>query len=335
MGKKFFWALNTRWFIKDKQTLVINSFCITGVILKVFPDFYYESVQGITKNDAVRKFTMVQINEIDKLWDFLIQNKVLVSDMVDTEYLFENQWRCSYVDEELTNKLRSDQEYLLRYMDEVSNRNPVEGYTLKEIILEESHKNILKEISLRKSVRVFDKKKKISEEQISSLLQVISYRDGNSHTRSYYPSAGALYPIDIYLYIKENRIDNVEEGLYYYNPNKHVLEKIQNKIDVLSIHVGSSKEMYAQSAFSMFFIFDSEVSLPKYLGRAYYYAIIDAGIISQTLALQAECLGLGSCIVGNSDYSKLKTHMKIQGKDKFLFAMEYGIKNLSDKNERT
>ncbi len=63
-------------------------------------------------------------------------------------------------------------------------------------------------IEKRKSVRVFDNETLMDKEKFFKIISILRERDAITH-RYYYASAGGLYPIDVYVYIKENRIKEI------------------------------------------------------------------------------------------------------------------------------
>jgi len=112
------------------------------------------------------------------------------------------------------------------------------------------------------------------------------------------PSAGACYPIEIYLVI--NNVTNLEQGLYYYHPVDHslILLKIgqfQENIWKETYQLDFIKEAPAYLIFSNIFARNSW----KYLVRAFRYSLQDSGYIMQNLNLAAASLGLAVNLLGD------------------------------------
>ncbi len=111
------------------------------------------------------------------------------------------------------------------------------------------------------------------------------------------PSAGGLYPIEVYLVV--NDVENLNQGIYHYNIAKHRLELLKDGDFRLEIAKGClDQEMAFNSAVSFVWTAIIERSRWKYLQRCYRYIYIDAGHIGQNFYLIAEALGLGSCTIG-------------------------------------
>lgn len=111
------------------------------------------------------------------------------------------------------------------------------------------------------------------------------------------PSAGALYPIETYLYV--NRVDGLKKGLYHYVVGDHELELMMQGDFSKEIRGGALDQQIAQNA-AVVFIWTAiiERSSWKYLQRAYRYIFLDAGHVAQNLALAVEALDYGSCQIG-------------------------------------
>ena len=126
---------------------------------------------------------------------------------------------------------------------------------------------------------------------------------------------------------QENRIKEIPGGLYYYSPKLNCLQKIkkENVINEESQYF-MNKDIFSHSAFSIYFIYDADVSMPKYGGMAYIYACIDTGIMVSLLTYIAEAEEVGSCSIGEMDYKKIKPLFPLTSNMSFLHSMEFGIK---------
>lgn len=89
-----------------------------------------------------------------------------------------------------------------------------------------------------------------------------------------------------------------------------------------------NKEIFDGSAFSIYFIYDASVSMPKYGGMAYLYSCIDAGIMVSLLTLISETVGIGSCSIGEMNYKRIKKCFPLTPAMSFLHSMEFGIEKL-------
>lgn len=114
------------------------------------------------------------------------------------------------------------------------------------------------------------------------------------------PSAGALYPLEIYLVA--GSVKDLSPGVYRYVPSKQGL---------LTIKKGDHRTALAVAALSQQSIDTAPASLViaavykrtaiKYGKRAGNYICIEAGHAGQNILLQATARGLGSVVIGAFD----------------------------------
>ena len=158
-----------------------------------------------------------------------------------------------------------------------------------EISLEEA-------VLRRKSTRVFSNKT-ITKDQFSQLLWACQ-----GITRGYYrtvPSAGATYPLEVFVVVGEGGVKSVAEGVYRYVP------KVQSVIHHLPGDLRSGLcsaclgQGFIRSA-PLSFVVCAEYSRTTagYGDRGVRYVHMEVGHLGQNLALQGEALGLCSVMVG-------------------------------------
>lgn len=105
------------------------------------------------------------------------------------------------------------------------------------------------------------------------------------------PSAGACYPLEVYLVCRE--------GVFRFVPAKHALVKTAD---------GDPRPQLARAAGGQAFIADAPVTIAftaiydrttrRYGERGFRYVYMDVGTAAENVHLQGEALGLGSVSVG-------------------------------------
>ena len=147
-------------------------------------------------------------------------------------------------------------------------------------------------IAKRRSQRSF-LEKDLNLEQIGQLLwaaQGITARRGPDSFRAA-PSAGALYPMEVYLAAKD--------GFYHYLPEGHQLEVVgQKDLRGALSEAAYGQECVAQAPIDIVICAVYSRVTVKYGERGPKLAHIEAGHIAQNIHLQAVALGLGSVPVG-------------------------------------
>ncbi|MFX0070852.1 MAG: SagB/ThcOx family dehydrogenase [Candidatus Hermodarchaeota archaeon] len=126
------------------------------------------------------------------------------------------------------------------------------------------------------------------------------------------PSAGGLYPIEIYPVI--NNVEDLRLGVYHYNIPEHSLELLK---------VGDFRKEVADGCLGQKMVFNSAINLImtaiierskwKYLQRCYRYIYLDCGHIGQNFYLVAEALDLGACTVGAIFDDELNKILELDG----------------------
>ncbi|MFX1380283.1 MAG: SagB/ThcOx family dehydrogenase [Promethearchaeota archaeon] len=126
------------------------------------------------------------------------------------------------------------------------------------------------------------------------------------------PSAGGLYPIEIYPVI--NIVKNLEQGIYHYNISQHSLELLKKgdyRGDITKACL--DQQIAFNSAVNFVWTAVIERSKWKYLQRCYRYIYMDVGHIGQNLYLIAEALGLGACTIGAIYDDEINNLLDIDG----------------------
>ncbi|MBD3321354.1 MAG: SagB/ThcOx family dehydrogenase [Chitinivibrionales bacterium] len=168
--------------------------------------------------------------------------------------------------------------------------------------------SVAEAIYSRKSVRNF-KQKSIPFQAMSQLLWAAGGKtvDGVSGATRSYPSAGGLYPLEIYLVCKE--VDSIAAGVYRYEWNSHSLTGIKSGdlIDSLkqTTYSGSLKSTFVPACIVI--TADYSKTALKYGDRgADRYVPMDAGGSAQNVYLQARALGIATWPIGAFDDTGVK-----------------------------
>jgi SagB-type dehydrogenase family enzyme len=126
------------------------------------------------------------------------------------------------------------------------------------------------------------------------------------------PSAGGLYPIEIYPIA--NNIKDLEQGLYHYDIREHSLKFLKEGDFRRKVAEGCLDQNIAYTS-AINFIWTAMIgrSQWKYLQRCFRYIYLDAGHIGQNFYLIAEALGLGACTIGALYDDELNQFLEIDG----------------------
>ena len=173
----------------------------------------------------------------------------------------------------------------------------------------------------RESVRSYSKEPLLLSE-VSQLLWVGQgvNRKGGKRTA---PSAGALYPLKLYLVAE--RIHGLDSGVYHYLPENHELELITSRSLTRDLFAVSLKQNCIKEASALIVIAGVyRRTAQKYGDRASRYVHIETGHAAQNISLQAESLGLGYVTIGAFDDDGVKRVLRMKREESPLYILPLG-----------
>jgi SagB-type dehydrogenase family enzyme len=158
-----------------------------------------------------------------------------------------------------------------------------------------SSMSIEEALLVRRSIRAY------SEEDLSlnEASQLLWAAQGMTHPSGYRtaPSAGALYPLEVYLVV--GRVEGFSAGVYQYLPAEHALVQILEgdiRMSLASAALGQSAVEDAPVSLVITAVF--ERTTQKYGQRGLRYVYMETGSAAQNVYLQAESLDLGTVFIG-------------------------------------
>lgn len=142
----------------------------------------------------------------------------------------------------------------------------------------------------------------LSVSQLSQLLwATYGITDPRTEMRTA-PSAGALYPLDCYLAVGDDGVEELEGGVYQYLPSPHALEVLTLGDKRRAVARVSLGQMWmAEAPFMVIITAEYKRITGKYRERGIRYAHMEVGHAGENLFLQGVALGLGAGIVGAFD----------------------------------
>ncbi len=181
-------------------------------------------------------------------------------------------------------------------------------------------------IHKRRTVRSFDRKA-LTLKQFSQLLWAAQGITETGGFKRAAPSAGALYPMDIYAVVGRDCIEKVDPGVYHYSPADHTLSLVQEGDRRKDVAGASLWQMWMANA-PLTLVITAEYSriMGKYGQRGVRYAMIEAGHIGQNIFLQCQGMGLEAGIVGAFEDEKVVQVMGIKRTHEPLLIMPVGYR---------
>jgi len=177
-------------------------------------------------------------------------------------------------------------------------------------------------IKKRRSKRRFDDKA-LNIKQISQILWAAQGITEEGGFKRAAPSAGALYPLEIYLAVK--KVEGLEPGVYHYDPESHSIDPTIK---------GDLQNSLARACLSQMFIADAPVCIVitaeyerttvKYGRRGIRYVHMEAGHVGQNICLEAVALGLGTVPVGAFQDEEVSKVLNLPGEHEPLYVLPIG-----------
>ena len=113
------------------------------------------------------------------------------------------------------------------------------------------------------------------------------------------PSAGALYPADLYAAVGEGCAGDWAAGVYHYRPGNHSVNRVSEGDRRRDLAGASLGQMWMADAPAQFVLTAAYGRITgKYGERGIRYALMEVGHIAQNIMLQCQSIGLAAGIVG-------------------------------------
>jgi len=131
------------------------------------------------------------------------------------------------------------------------------------------------------------------------------------------PSSGGLQAIELYIFV--NKVKEVAQGLYHYNPFDNSIELLEE---------GNFRRKIVKACTTSDFVDNASVVLVlscviervilKYTLRSYKVIHMDVGFVGENIYLVGTALGLGVCAMAGFFDDKVDELLRINGKDEFV-----------------
>ena len=173
----------------------------------------------------------------------------------------------------------------------------------------------------RRSVRAFAPDS-LSLVEVATLLwaaQGVTHGEGQRAA----PSAGALYPLEVYLVA--GRVRGLAAGIYRYLPADHALTQTSAEDARGALcEAAWSQDWMLTSAAILAVAAVYERTARQYGARAERYVHMEVGSVAENVYLQATALGLGTAFVGAFDDGQVKKVLSLPAEEEPLCLLPVG-----------
>lgn len=137
------------------------------------------------------------------------------------------------------------------------------------------------------------------------------------------PSAGALYPLEVYLLA--GQVNGLAAGVYQYVPGQHGLKRHlagDKRSELAAAALGQSWIQQA-AAIIVFTAVEARITW-KYRERGIRYLYMETGHAAQNVLLQAVACGLSAAVVGAFDDRRVEQTLQLPKQERVLYLTPVG-----------
>ena len=179
-------------------------------------------------------------------------------------------------------------------------------------------------IARRRSVRNFGSQS-LSLSQISQILWVAQGITEPGYGLRTVPSAGATYPLELFVLIGRSGVDGMEAGLYHYEVLTHNLRQIKTEdLRAALAAAALGQRPISQAPVTLIIGAVYQRTGQHYGQRAERYVAMEAGHIGQNVHLEAVALGLATVMVGAFDDKRVASVLGLDKSIEPLYIMPLG-----------
>jgi SagB-type dehydrogenase family enzyme len=160
---------------------------------------------------------------------------------------------------------------------------------------------------------------------LAEISQILWSAQGITSTRGFRtaPSAGALYPLELYLIA--GKVENLPSAIYQYRPHDHSLLEIvsgdqRSALSRAALHQSAIKNAPAVILFCAVY----ERTTGKYGQRGIRYVHMEVGHAAQNTCLQAIALGLHTAVIGAFRDAEVKKIANLPADEQPLYFVPVG-----------
>ena len=197
------------------------------------------------------------------------------------------------------------------------------NFDLVELCEVNKNSPLVEVLRKRDAGKVRHSKQKISLRDLSHILFCAYGKfTREKETKRVVPSAGGLYPLQIYIIARE--VESLTTGIYHYSPTSYILEPVimssKKKLDVFFSEATQYQFLWDRSVIIVITAMTT-VPISKYGSRAYRYLLLEAGHVGQNISLACADLDKSVLPVGsfNEDFFESELGL-LDGNERALYS---------------
>ena len=158
--------------------------------------------------------------------------------------------------------------------------------------------------------------------QILWAAQGITRANGGFRTA---PSAGALYPLELYVVVRKGGVEGLSEGVYHYHPTGHTLTLVEDGDVSADLEAATGgQEIVKEAAATIVITGVLSRTTEKYGRRGAQYMFQESGHVAQNVFLQATALGIGTVVIGAFGEASVRRVLGAEADERPLYVQPLG-----------
>ncbi|MCL2294845.1 MAG: SagB/ThcOx family dehydrogenase [Spirochaetes bacterium] len=138
------------------------------------------------------------------------------------------------------------------------------------------------------------------------------------------PSAGALFPLEIYVVI--GNVAGIEPGVFRYDSERHkIVRTIAGDVRAELTAAALGQRMIMEAPITLVYTAVFSRMIARYGERGRKYTYMEVGHSAQNVYLQAEAMGLGTCAIGAFTDAQVSRILRLPAEEAPLYMMPVGF----------
>ena len=148
------------------------------------------------------------------------------------------------------------------------------------------------------------------------------------------PSAGGIYPLEVYIVVAKGRVEDLPNGIYHYRPDHNSILPVTEGDFTGDLAVAALDQPWVSEAnMSIVITAVYERTTDKYGERGIRYVHMESGHVGQNICLQAIALKLGVVTIGAFQDEQVQKVLGIPSNEKPLYVIPVGRPSCEQYND--
>ena len=177
---------------------------------------------------------------------------------------------------------------------------------------------------VRASARAFGERP-LAFTELASVLSVLGQTGNEELGKFRWPSAGALYPVQSYVWIRDGAVDGMSGGTYFVDPARSALVPVTLGCRIARELYGEPNRPLAdRCAFTVYLVSCPEAMAPVYGDLTGRFELVEAGAMMQVLVERAAEAGVAATPIGDVYFPALAPLLGLGADRRVLMTLMFG-----------